>query len=146
MGQHSLVQLPCVSDLTSKPESRRTRLELETELRGQHHLVADRLAGSRSCGARPGWALASGSWSWAPRSAFNNLMAATAGLAIATSPATMAYLTTETGVVTMIIIVLVAGYLLTRRATDFARAEPKSPLPTNEPRPDERRARPNEPR
>jgi ABC-type anion transport system duplicated permease subunit len=66
-------------------------------------------------------------------------------LAIATSPATMAYVTTETGVVTMIIMVLVAGYLLTRRAADFAKAEPKSPLPTNEPRPAARRARPNEP-
>jgi hypothetical protein len=63
------------------------------------------------------------------------LMAAAAGVAIATSPATMAYVTTETGVVTMIIMVLVAGYLLTRRAADFAKAEPKSPLPTNEPRP-----------
>jgi hypothetical protein len=46
-------------------------------------------------------------------SAFNNLMAGVAGVAIATSPATMAYVTTETGVVTMIIMVLVAGYLLT---------------------------------
>ena len=35
--------------------------------------------------------------------AFNNLMAAAAGVAIATSPAAMAYVTTETGVVTMII-------------------------------------------
>ena len=49
--------------------------------------------------------------------------------AIATSPATMAYVTTETGVVTMIIMVLVAGYLLTRRAADFDKAEPKSPQP-----------------
>ena len=31
------------------------------------------------------------------------------GMAIATSPATMAYMTTETGVATMIIMVLVAG-------------------------------------
>jgi hypothetical protein len=38
--------------------------------------------------------------------------------------------TTETGVVTMIILVLVAAYLLTRRAADFAKAEPKSPRPT----------------
>ena len=44
----------------------------------------------------------------------------------------MAYVTTETGVVTMIIMVLVAGYLLTRRAADFAKAEPKSPLPTTD--------------
>lgn len=58
----------------------------------------------------------------------------------------MAYVTTETGVVTMIIMVLVAGYLLTRRAADFAKAEPKSPLPSNEPRPVARRARPDDQR
>jgi uncharacterized protein len=63
-------------------------------------------------------------------SAFNNLMEGVAGAAIATSPAMMAYVTTETGVVTMIIMVLLAGYLLTRRAADFAKAEPKSPRPT----------------
>jgi hypothetical protein len=43
-------------------------------------------------------------------SAFNNLMETVAGVAITTSPAMMAYGTTETGVVTMIIMVLVAGY------------------------------------
>jgi uncharacterized membrane protein YjjP (DUF1212 family) len=43
----------------------------------------------------------------------------------------MAYVTTEDGVVTMIIMVLVAGYLLTRRAADFAKAEPKTPRPTS---------------
>jgi membrane protease YdiL (CAAX protease family) len=58
-------------------------------------------------------------------SAFNNLMESFAGVAIATSPATMAYVTTETGVVTMIIMVLVAGYLLTRRAADFDKAQPE---------------------
>jgi uncharacterized protein len=79
-------------------------------------------------------------------SAFNNLMEGVAGVAIATSPATMAYVTTETGVVTMIILVLVAAYLLTRRTADFAKAEPKSPRPTNEPRPAARRAGPDEPR
>jgi uncharacterized protein len=78
--------------------------------------------------------------------AFDNLMAGVAGVAIATSPATMAYVTTEIGVVTMIIMVLVAGYLLTRRAADFAKAEPKTPRPTNEPRPAARRAGPDEPR
>jgi hypothetical protein len=41
------------------------------------------------------------------------LMETVAGVAITTSPAMMAYVTTETGVVTMIIMVLVAGYLLT---------------------------------
>jgi hypothetical protein len=60
-------------------------------------------------------------------SAFNNLMAAAAGVAVATSPATMAYVTTETGVVTMIIMVLVAGYLLTRRAADFAQSRAEVP-------------------
>ena len=78
-------------------------------------------------------------------SAFNNLMETAAGVAVVTSPATMAYVTTETGAVTMIILVLVAGYLLTRRAADFARAEPKSLLPTNETHPAARRAHPNEP-
>jgi membrane protease YdiL (CAAX protease family) len=63
-------------------------------------------------------------------SAFNNLGETVAGVAVVTSPAMMAYVTTETGVVTMIILVLVAGYLLTRRAADFAKAEPKSPRPT----------------
>jgi uncharacterized protein len=67
-------------------------------------------------------------------SAFNNLMEGVAGAAIATSPAMMAYVTTETGVVTMIIMVLLAGYLLTRRAADFAKAEPKSPRPTTDQR------------
>jgi hypothetical protein len=38
----------------------------------------------------------------------------------------MAYVTTETGVATMIIMALVAAYLLTRRAGDFAKAEPKT--------------------
>jgi CAAX protease family protein len=63
-------------------------------------------------------------------SAFNNLGETVAGVAVVTSPAMMAYVTTETGVVTMIILVLVAGYLLTRQAADFAKAEPKSPRPT----------------
>ena len=73
-------------------------------------------------------------------------METVAGVAIATSPAMMAYVTTETGVATMIIMVLVAGYLLTRRAADFAKAEPKSPRPTTEPRTAARQARPNDPR
>jgi hypothetical protein len=62
----------------------------------------------------------------------SNLMEGVAGVAIATSPAMMAYVTTETGVVTMIIVVLVAGYLLTNRAADFAKAEPRSPRPTTD--------------
>ena len=63
-------------------------------------------------------------------SAFNNLMEGVAGVAIVTSPAMMAYVTTETGVVTMIIMVLVAGYLLTRRAADFDKAQPEDTRPT----------------
>jgi hypothetical protein len=72
-------------------------------------------------------------WPVSPsRSAFKNLMEGVAGVAIATSPAMMAHVTTETGVMTMIIVVLVAGYLLTNRAADFAKAEPKSPRPTTD--------------
>jgi len=77
-------------------------------------------------------------------SAFNNLMETVAGVAITTSPAMMAYVTTETGVVTMIIMVLVAGYLLTRRAADFAKAEPTSPRPTTTARAAARRAGPDD--
>jgi membrane protease YdiL (CAAX protease family) len=79
-------------------------------------------------------------------SAFDNLMETAAGVTVTTSPAMMAYVTTETGVVTMIILVLVAGYLLTRRAADFAKAEPKSPLPTTDQRAAAQRARPEDPR
>ena len=57
-------------------------------------------------------------------SAFNNIVETVGGAAIATSPVTMAYVTTETGLATMGIMVVVAGYLLTRRATDFGRACP----------------------
>jgi len=57
-------------------------------------------------------------------SAFNNVIEGVGGAAIATSPATMAYVTTETGVATMIIMVLVAGYLWIRRAGDFEHAKP----------------------
>jgi membrane protease YdiL (CAAX protease family) len=55
---------------------------------------------------------------------FNNIAEGIGGAAIATSPATMAYVTTETGVVTMIIVLLVAGYLWTRRAADFDKVRP----------------------
>ena len=79
-------------------------------------------------------------------SAFDNLMETVAGVAVTTSPAMMAYVTTETGVATMIIMVLVAGYLLTRRAADFAKAEPKTPRPTTDQRADAQRARPDNPR
>ena len=57
-------------------------------------------------------------------SAFNNVVETVGGAAIATSPVTMAYVTTETGAATMVIVALVAGYLLVRRAADFERARP----------------------
>lgn len=41
------------------------------------------------------------------------------GVAIATSPAAMAYTTTETGVATLLIVLALATYLLTRKAGDF---------------------------
>jgi uncharacterized protein len=52
-------------------------------------------------------------------SAFNHFMESVAGVAIVTSPAAMAYTTTETGFVTLIIVAVLAVYLLTRRAQDF---------------------------
>jgi len=52
-------------------------------------------------------------------SAFNIFMEGAAGVAVATSPAAMAYTTTETGVVTLLIVAATAAYLLTRRAGDF---------------------------
>jgi hypothetical protein len=58
----------------------------------------------------------------------------------------MAYVTTETGVATMITLVLVAVYLLTRRAADFRKAEPKDALPTSEPSTAARRAHTDDPR
>jgi uncharacterized protein len=80
-----------------------------------------------------GWLrLWSGSiWPVSPsHSVFNNLIEGVAGAAMATSPAMMAYVTTETGAVTMIIMVLLAGCLRIRRAADFDKAEPKTPRPT----------------
>ena len=56
----------------------------------------------------------------------------------------LAYVTTETGVVTMIIMVLVAGYLLTRRAADFAKAEATTPPPTADQRTAGQGARPDD--
>ena len=50
---------------------------------------------------------------------FNVGLDAARGVVIATSPAAMAYTTTETGVVTMVIVLVTAVYLLTRRAADF---------------------------
>ncbi len=76
-------------------------------------------------------------------SAFNNVVETVAGVAIATSPASMAYVTTETGVATMIIMVLVAGYLLTRRAADFDKAKPEGARLTAEARTGVQRARPD---
>jgi uncharacterized protein len=50
---------------------------------------------------------------------FNVVLDGAVGVVIATSPAAMAYTTTETGVVTMLIVLVTAVYLLTRRAADF---------------------------
>ncbi len=76
-------------------------------------------------------------------SAFNNLMETGARAATATSPAMMAYVTTETGVATMVIVALVAAFLLTRRAADFDRAKPEGALPTAVPHAGAQRARPS---
>jgi uncharacterized protein len=66
-------------------------------------------------------------------SAFNNVMESLAGVAIVGSAATLAYVTTETGVVTLLIMVLVAGYLLVRKGADFDKALPKAQHPTMRP-------------
>jgi membrane protease YdiL (CAAX protease family) len=66
-------------------------------------------------------------------SAFNNVMETLAGVAIVSSAATMAYVTTETGIVTMLIIALVAGYLLVRKGADFDKARPEVQHPTMRP-------------
>jgi membrane protease YdiL (CAAX protease family) len=55
-------------------------------------------------------------------SAFDNIVETVGGVAVAASPVTMAYVTTETGLVTMGIMVMVASYLLIFRAGDFAGA------------------------
>ena len=65
--------------------------------------------------------------------AFNNVMESFAGVAIVSSAATMAYVTTETGVVTLLIMVLVAGFLLVRRGADFDKALPQDQRPTMRP-------------
>jgi membrane protease YdiL (CAAX protease family) len=65
-------------------------------------------------------------------SAFNNVIEGAAGAAIVSSPVAMAYTTTETGVVTMLIVLATAVYLLTRRAADF-----RIPRPAPEPTPDD---------
>jgi membrane protease YdiL (CAAX protease family) len=57
-------------------------------------------------------------------SAFNNVMETATGAAVPTSAAAMAYTTTETGVVTLLIMVLVSGWLLIRRSDVFERAAP----------------------
>jgi len=72
-------------------------------------------------------------------SVFNNVMESLAGVAIVTSAATMAYATTETGVVTMVIMVLVAAFLLVRKGADFDKARPRAQRPTMAPRVEARR-------
>ena len=72
-------------------------------------------------------------------SVFNNVMESLAGVAIVTSATTMAYVTTETGVATMVIMVLVAAFLLVRRGADLDKARPRAQRPTMDPRVDARR-------
>jgi CAAX protease family protein len=67
-------------------------------------------------------------------SVFNNVMESLAGVAVVTSAAAMAYVTTETGIVTMVITVLVAAFLLVRKGADFDKARPRAERPTMEPR------------
>jgi uncharacterized protein len=55
---------------------------------------------------------------------FNNVVDGFSTAAIVTSPAAMAYVTTETGVVTMLLVIILAGYLLIRRAADFDNLRP----------------------
>lgn len=50
---------------------------------------------------------------------FNEAMQRGAAVVVATSPAALAYTTTETGVVTAVLMVALAGYLLTRSAPVF---------------------------
>jgi membrane protease YdiL (CAAX protease family) len=52
-------------------------------------------------------------------SAFNSVLQGGPRVVIGTSPAAMAYTTTETGVVTLLIVLVTAVYLLTQRAADF---------------------------
>jgi uncharacterized protein len=52
-------------------------------------------------------------------SAFNNTMEGAAGAAITTSPAAMAYTTTETGAGTLLVVLVTAVVLLTWRSADF---------------------------
>jgi membrane protease YdiL (CAAX protease family) len=52
-------------------------------------------------------------------SAFNNFMETAGAVAVATSPAALAYLTTETGVFTLLLMIGIAAWLLTARAADF---------------------------
>jgi general stress protein CsbA len=56
-----------------------------------------------------------------------------AGVALVGSAATRAYVTTETGIVTLLIIALVAGYLLVRKGADFDKARPEVQHPTMRP-------------
>ena len=51
--------------------------------------------------------------------AFNESMQRWSAATVATSPAALAYTTTETGLVTMLLMIILAGYLLTRQAAVF---------------------------
>jgi len=64
---------------------------------------------------------------------FNNAVDGFSGAAIATSPAAMAYVTTETGIVTMLLVIGLAGYLLIRRSADFDNLRPTGARPAPSP-------------
>lgn len=69
-----------------------------------------------------GWLRAWGGTIWPvalAHSAFNLFMEAAAEDAVTSSPEALAYFTTETGVFTLVIMIVFAGWLLTRRAKDF---------------------------
>jgi len=51
--------------------------------------------------------------------AFNESMQRWSAATVATSPAALAYTTTETGLATMLLMIMLAGYLLTRQAAVF---------------------------
>ena len=65
--------------------------------------------------------------------AFNESMARWSSAVVATSPAAMAYTTTETGYITALLTIALAGYLLTRRAAVFRDGERQSRVALSHP-------------
>ena len=59
---------------------------------------------------------------WPPsamHAAFNQAMGRWSAIVVATSPAALAYTTTETGLVTVCLMIILSGYLLLRRRAVF---------------------------